>query len=179
MEDSLSDLKDKLTKTLKLLEKSDDDASNSLKGDLKALNNKLDFYNDLKNNNFMQFPLNMNKDQNEANLKVFKDKKEKKSDDDAISALISLYTENLGLFGTYIQKNKKNLNIQFRLEDKETENLVMQNINTLKAMLKPLNYTIDSVTFKSATDSTNVELEEKDILEINDYNQRIVFDVKG
>ncbi|MFV0518980.1 MAG: hypothetical protein ACK5LY_01785 [Lachnospirales bacterium] len=179
VEENLSDLKDKLTKAMSLLEKKDDEASQGLKNELKALNNKLDFYNDLKNNTFLQFPLNINKEQNEVNLKIFKDKKDKKSDDDPISALLSLYTENLGLFGTYVQKHKKNLNIQFRLEDKETETLVMQNINTLKGILQPLHYNIESITFKNAADSQNVETEEKDILEINDYNQRIVFDVKG
>ncbi len=182
VEEDLNNLKSKLDNALKTLEKSGNESTNGLKDDIKALSNKLDFYNDTKNNTFLQIPLTMNGEQREATINVFNDKKTKKSNDDYITALVSIFTDNLGLFGTYIQKDKRKLNLQFRLENKETEILVQQNINTLKALLKPLNYTIETISFKDISmdeKKNNIEILEKDILELSDDAMPIIFDKKG
>lgn len=178
----MNDLKSNLEKSLKLLEKATDDKSEELKTELKSLNNKLDFYNDTKNNTFLQIPLTMNGEQREASINVFNDKKTKKSNDDYITALVSIFTDNLGLFGTYIQKDKRKLTLQFRLESKETEQAVRKNINTLKGLLQPLNYTIENISFKDISEDdkkNNIEVLEMDILEISDDIKPIIFNKKG
>ncbi|MFV0441223.1 MAG: hypothetical protein ACK5LV_08040 [Lachnospirales bacterium] len=166
VKEEFSKLQESVEKAIKTLSNNNSEDASNIKEGLKVISTKLDMFNDVKNTTFFQFPLTMNDQQREVSLKVFKDKKSKKSDSDPISAIVSLYTENMGLFGTYVQKDKKNLTLQFRLESNEVEQVVRKNINKLTTILQPLGYKVNNITFKTTDDINNIELIEMDILEV-------------
>lgn len=105
----------------------------------------LDFLNLIKDSIYIPLPLNIGQQNIESEIFVFKDSKLKEnSKKNATSALVALNTVNLGRIETYIQKNNNNLNLQFRLENMETETVLKANINKLYSLLNNFDYSIKS-----------------------------------
>ncbi len=167
-------------KILLELQKQEDDSSAELANKILDTKDKLSFSNHIKNNIFLQLPLNINEHKTNGELTIFKDKR-KKGTKGVSSALISLDTKSLGTFETFIQKHNNNLNLQFRLDNKEVETLVKDNLNDLKNILYTLRYNIDNITFKTLEQSFSILNTEEDLknmqLELTKTNT--TFDAKA
>ncbi len=173
VDDFFEEITDKFDKLLKELSERKDEQGKELFEKLSNAKDKMDFSNHIKNNVFLQLPFNINDHKTNGELTIFKDKR-KKGTSGVSSALIALDTKSLGLFETFIQKSQNNLNLQFRLENKEVEELVKMHMPSLKDTLTALNYKIDNVNFKTEEQSFTILDDEnklKDIgLKVNEGN---------
>lgn len=122
---------------------------------LDNLNKNIDFMNNMKNNIFLQIPLNINNFSTTAELFVFSNKKNKNksSKNNSGSALLSLNLLNLGKLEVYINKINNDISCQFRLENDNTKNIVKNNIQLLNNYLKNKNLTLKDVSFKDLDES--------------------------
>ncbi len=180
VDDFFQETTTKFEKLLQQLQTKDDDASKELFNKLVDTKDKMDFGNHIKNNVFLQLPLNINNHKTNGELTIFKDKR-KKGCKDVSSALISLDTKSLGIFETFVQKQNNNLNLQFRLENKNVEALVKKHLNDLKSTLNSLRYNIENISFKTAEQSFSIITAEKDLkqLELNVSSNNTTFDAKA
>jgi hypothetical protein len=53
----------------------------------------------------------------------------------------------MGLFETYVQKNTNAVTCQFRLKDKQVEQLVRENIHNLELLLREKHYSLSAFSF--------------------------------
>lgn len=104
----------------------------------------LEFLNQMNDITYIPLPISVGKKLLESELFIFKDKRSKSGMKKAVSALIALNTLNIGRVETYIQKNNKKLNLQFRLENINAEAIIKSNINNLNNLLSTFNYTLQS-----------------------------------
>nr|WP_317357602.1 flagellar hook-length control protein FliK [uncultured Tyzzerella sp.] len=127
----------------------------NLINNLDNLNKNIDFMNNMKNNIFLQIPLNINNFSTTAELFVFSNKKNKNksSKNNSGSALLSLNLLNLGKLEVYINKINNDISCQFRLENDNTKNIVKNNIQLLNNYLKNKNLTLKDVSFKDLDES--------------------------
>ncbi len=109
----------------------------------------------LKNNMFLQIPININNFSTTAELIIFSNKKNKNnnSKNNSGSALISLNLLYLGKLEVFINKINNDISCQFRLEKDVTKNLVKENIDLLNDYLKDKNFNLKDVTFKDLDES--------------------------
>jgi hypothetical protein len=83
-----------------------------------------------------------------SSLYIKKDKKNANKNKKGYgSALIALDTMCLGHFETYVIKEGNDIRCQFKLESKEIENLVRENIHKLEAQLGEYKYVLESFSF--------------------------------
>lgn len=122
---------------------------------LDNLNKNIDFMSNLKNNMFLQIPININNFSTTAELIIFSNKKNKNnnSKNNSGSALISLNLLYLGKLEVFINKINNDISCQFRLEKDITKNLVKENIDLLNDYLKDKNFNLKDVTFKDLDES--------------------------
>lgn len=104
----------------------------------------LEFLNLFKDSIYIPLPISFGETTTNGELFIFKDSKRNKKSKSSSSALVALNTAHLGRVETYIQKNHNNINLQFRLENIETEFIIKSNINTLNSLLQEYNYTLQS-----------------------------------
>lgn len=129
--------------------------SDTIINNLDSLNKNIDFMSNLKNNMFLQIPININNFSTTAELIIFSNKKNKNnnSKNNSGSALISLNLLYLGKLEVFINKINNDISCQFRLEKDVTKNLVKENIDLLNDYLKDKNFNLKDVTFKDLDES--------------------------
>lgn len=129
--------------------------SDTIINNLDNLNKNIDFMSNLKNNMFLQIPININNFSTTAELIIFSNKKNKNnnSKNNSGSALISLNLLYLGKLEVFINKINNDISCQFRLEKDVTKNLVKENIDLLNDYLKDKNFNLKDVTFKDLDES--------------------------
>ncbi len=169
LDEFLSKSHDKLEKAIEILKNADpknaDPATQKL---LEQLNNQkegMDFMKFMKNNVYMQIPININNNKTNGELLVFKDKNKKNKGKNGVSAIIGLDTVNLGRFETYVQKLDNKVNLQFRLENDDVIELTKKHLGKLQTLLQNHNLQIDSVTYKTINKSFTVLSTENEINE--------------
>lgn len=168
----------KIDEAIKVLENSKDPASQKLLETLLNHKETVTFMQYAKDNIYVQMPLNINGEDTNGELLVFKDKNSKKSKSGGVSAIVGLDTVNLGRYETYIQKLDNKVNLQFRLESEEIIKLTKENLPKLSNLLSKYNLAIDSVAYKTIDSSfsiitDDIENEEKEIV-----MPSVKFDVK-
>lgn len=165
IDDFFEETTTKFEKLLQELQKRGDDTSKELFDKLVNTKDKMDFSNHIKTNIFLQLPLNINEHKTNGELTIFKDKR-KKGTSEVSSALISLDTLNLGVFETFIQKHRNNVNLQFRLDNENVKKLVQENIEALHTTLSALRYNVESITFKTVEQSFSILNNENDLKDL-------------
>ncbi len=147
-----------------------------------AVNQTVDFFTHVKNNLFMQIPLSLNDGTTNAELYVFKDKKKKsEASGESLSALIALDTASMGHFEAYVQKNRKSINVQFRIEGERIEKLVRENVHLLNTALLEHGYSLDGFGFKKEEEAfTLLDLNKLDLggSSVDGFDLNII-DMKG
>jgi hypothetical protein len=116
---------------------------------LQTLSEHIDFVAQMKNQLFVQLPVYYNGQEALTALHLYKDGKggRKNKPDGTSSALIAIETAFMGHFETYVQKNAQSVNCQFRLRDKNIEDLVRKNIHKLEALLLENHFSLDAFSF--------------------------------
>lgn len=166
IDDFLNKTSEKIDKAIRLLENSKEPEAQKLLQNLTTHKDSVDFMQYAKSNIYLQLPLNINGNETNGELLVFKDKKKKTSNSkNGISAIIGLDTVNLGRFETYIQKKENKINLQFRLENDNIINLTKSNFDKLSTLLDEHNLIIESATYKTITDSFTLITKEEEINE--------------
>ncbi len=141
--------------------------------------NTLNFLDQVKTATLFHIPLLIEQKPVHAELYVFKDKR-KKTKKNASSALIALDTLNMGRFEAYVQKNERDVSIQFRLENDRIEKLVRSNAKKLKDLLADYNYKLSDYTFKSLTEAYSLLNQEKELKELDrTLDVQVNFDFKA
>lgn len=145
----INELTEKVNNTKTLISDINTDNSKQILKDINNINDNINFMSYIKNNLYMQIPIEVNNYLLNTQLFVFKDKKNKKaSNSNSASALLSLDLIYLGHFEAYIQKHKKNISCQFRIENEFVQKIIYSNIEKLYTGLKKHNYNLEQFTFK-------------------------------
>ncbi len=174
IDEFLNKLDNKIDKAIKMLENSPDEGAKKLLETLTSHKENVDFMQHIKNNLYLQLPLNINNQKMNGELLVFKDKKRKSgSSKNGVSAIIGLDTVNLGRFETYVQKIDNKINLQFRLENDDIINITKENFSKLEKLFTEHNLAVDSVTYKTINQSFTVVSTENDILSENSENNSL------
>lgn len=128
-----------------------------LKGILKNISDTVNFMNHINSyKEYCQIPFNINDELNQCDLYIFKNKKGSKNSDTNISALISLDYPFLKHVEAFIEKNNKNINFQFRLDNDDIIKLFKKNYNKLNILLKQKGYFITNVSFIKFDEPFNI-----------------------
>lgn len=160
------DINQKIENLIKELQKHDTPESKTILENLTNAKDRLLFANNLKDNFYVQIPINLNKNET-VELMVYKDKNNKSSKKNGTSAIIGLDTANLGRFETFLEKEDSNLNFQFKLENKDIINLVKANINKLESLLNEKNLSIRSISYSEIDNKFNITTE-------NSFNENTI-----
>ncbi len=88
-----------------------------------------------QNYQFVHLPLMLNQQQVNSQLYVMNRKKQQKSADEKITALLSLDYRNLGHLDVYVTKQMKNIELTFYVEDESTEVFLQENMVQLQQQL--------------------------------------------
>ncbi|MCL1878540.1 MAG: flagellar hook-length control protein FliK, partial [Defluviitaleaceae bacterium] len=116
--------------------------------EVRTLESQMDFASQIRNQIFVQVPLYHDGRETPLSLHIYKDaKKSGGGGGKTSSALIALDTASLGHFETYVQKNSRAVQCQFRLENDEIAKLVRENIHTLDALLSERGYNLEHFSF--------------------------------
>ena len=104
---------------------------------------------------YIPLPINILKEAREAELYIFKNNKPA-TEKGAVSALISLNMTNMGRVETYIYKEKEeqNLKLEFKLENREVQNIIKENILSLNTLLA--SYNVTSITYSKLEEPFNI-----------------------
>lgn len=144
-----------MTETEKLLAlNGEENTSSKSFGDLRL---QLEFMDHIGNyKEYMQIPINVNGQLNNAELFVFKEPRKKKNLNERASVLIAIDYANLGRVEAFIDKVDRNLSFQFRLSYPESMRLINAHFNELGLSLTNLGYRISGISFKNIDESFTV-----------------------
>lgn len=156
----IKDTNGKIEEMIKETLKYDSPESKAILENLTNTKDRLLFANNLKENFYVQIPINIDKNQT-VELLVYKDKKKSKNKNGSSSAIIGLDTENLGRFETFIEKEQNNINLQFKLENKDIIKLVKENIHQLDSLLKEKGLSINSLQYSEIKENFNITTEDE------------------
>lgn len=110
----------------------------------------IEFLNEMKNSTFVQIPMLLGDKTVDAELYVFKDKRQKKGGSGgSASALLSLDLSNLGHLEAYIKKEDKSVSCQFRVADELAAALIKANVTELEEKLRLHGYILAGTYFKA------------------------------
>ncbi|MCR4741176.1 MAG: flagellar hook-length control protein FliK [Lachnospiraceae bacterium] len=138
--------------------------SNSGRNDAALLNNaqnirdNVNFMNDLNQMvQYVQLPLKMAQENAHGELYVYTKKKNLMNKDGNVSALLHLDMENLGPMDVYVAMQNNRVNTHFYMQDDDTLDFVMQNIERLDERLKAKGYDMHtSVTTKDIREDRGI-----------------------
>ncbi|MDR2902974.1 MAG: hypothetical protein LBU77_00460 [Clostridiales bacterium] len=121
----------------------------------------LDFLDSMKNSVYMQLPMQIGNKPANVDLYVFNNKKNKRHGaQNTQSALIALDLLSLGHLETYIQKNGRTVQLQFRVADERIEKLIKTSTNLLNDQLARLNLTLAQCAYKKTEEPFQITDEE-------------------
>ena len=150
----LANIKENVNLSKSILKQDEINKFSKLQQTLEEINKNIDFMSSLKDTTFLQIPLNINNNQTNAELYIFKDKNSKKiNNKNSGSALLSLNLANLGLVETYINKLENCISCEFRINDNNVKKLIKENIEILKFYLKEKNLILKNISFKEINES--------------------------
>ncbi|MCR4924087.1 MAG: flagellar hook-length control protein FliK [Lachnospiraceae bacterium] len=105
------------------------------------IKNNVSFMNDLNQMmQYVQLPLKMARENAHGDLYVYTKKKNLMSKDGRVSALLHLDMENLGPMDVYVAMENTRVNTHFYMQDDETLDFILANIDILDKRLKDKGY---------------------------------------
>jgi len=162
LEEALNNLKFKTEEALKIANNSSDEIPAALYRALENINSNLSFIEQLKTCVYIPIPLSLPTGHTEGELYIFKDGRNKGSKGGAKTALIGLNTVSIGRVEAYIQKEDNRLNLQFRLEDPKTSNLIKEHSNELIELLERANLKLTALSTTGLDAPFNILQKEPD-----------------
>lgn len=152
-EDKVNEYFNKLTQKLNMIS---DFANKFLEGPTQLTKNvatikeNITFMNEMNATmQFVQIPININGKEQQAELYVYKNKKNINNDKEEKTAFIRLDMENLGKVDIFVKLFGTNVNMKFFVTNDEAKNILEDNIAGLLKNLDTLGYTSKSEFIKS------------------------------
>lgn len=143
------------------------------------IKDNLDFMNQLnKYESYIQIPIRIDHHHSQADLYIFRKKKNKKNDAHSISALIALDLANLGYVEAFVQKNGKDVYCQFRLENEKFEGIFQKYTPRLMNALHNKGYHLKSITFHRLKERFNIIKSPENASNIKEEPKRYSFDMR-
>ncbi|MCL2873458.1 MAG: flagellar hook-length control protein FliK [Defluviitaleaceae bacterium] len=172
----LNELSDKLELIRQVLSDSpQSEATQRLFTEVTTMHENLNFFAHMKNNMFLQLPLNISDHLSNSELYIMKNNKSRSKKNGGLhSALIAIDTAFMGRFEAYVQRDENNVNIQFRTETESVEKLVKGSIQKLITALEQHGYRLDGCMYKRLAEPFTLE----DTVKDNEFlgNMTIGFD---
>lgn len=154
--DKIYDKLNKLTEMIKNMPENVKSENLSLAGD--KLSKNMNFMNELNNiEAYVQVPVKFLEGQKNGDLYVYNRRKNKKINDDALTAFLHLQLDYLGATDINISLKKNSVTTKFTLDDEISRNLIEDNLGELAEKLEKMGYNV----------TISTELSEKKSQEFN------------
>lgn len=131
-------------------------AKNPVADTVERLAENIRFQNEIKNSVFVQIPMMVNNKETNAEIYVFKDKKSKKTNASAKSALISLDLLALGHFEAYVHKRGTAVSCQFRVQNGDVQKLIEEHAAKFAEQMDNHGYKLELLMFKQIGDNFTI-----------------------
>ena len=177
--DKIYDKLNKLTEMIKNMPENVKSENLSLAGD--KLSKNMNFMNELNNiEAYVQVPVKFSEGNKNGDLYVYNRRRNKKINDDTLTAFLHLQLDYLGATDINISLNKNSVTAKFTLEDETSRNLVEDNLGELAERLEKIGYNVTISTELSEKKSQEFNA----ILPITSNNEntvsikRYIFDIR-
>lgn len=177
--DKIYDKLNKLTEMIKNMPENVKSENLSLAGD--KLSKNMNFMNELNNiEAYVQVPVKFSEGNKNGDLYVYNRRRNKKINDDTLTAFLHLQLDYLGVTDINISLNKNSVTAKFTLEDETSRNLVEDNLGELAERLEKIGYNVTISTELSEKKSQEFNA----ILPITSNNEnavsikRYIFDIR-
>jgi hypothetical protein len=170
---------DKLTEMIKSMPDNVKNENLSLAGD--KLSKNMNFMNELNNiEAYVQVPVKFSEGNKNGDLYVYNRRRNKKINDDTLTAFLHLQLDYLGATDINISLKKNSVTAKFTLDDETSRNLVEDNLGELEERLEKIGYNVTISTELSEKKSQKFNA----ILPITSNNEnavsikRYIFDIR-
>jgi hypothetical protein len=154
--DKIYDKLNKLTEIIKNMPENVKSENLSLAGD--KLSKNMNFMNELNNiEAYVQVPVKFSEGNKNGDLYVYNRRRNKKINDDTLTAFLHLQLDYLGTTDINISLKKNSVTAKFTLDDETSRNLVEDNLGELAERLEKIGYNV----------TISTELSEKKLQEFN------------
>lgn len=177
--DKIYDKLNKLTEMIKNMPENVKSENLSLAGD--KLSKNMNFMNELNNiEAYVQVPVKFSEGNKNGDLYVYNRRRNKKINDDTLTAFLHLQLDYLGATDINISLKKNSVTAKFTLEDETSRNLVEDNLGELAERLEKIGYNVTISTELSEKKSQEFNA----ILPITSNNEnavsikRYIFDIR-
>lgn len=176
IKDIYKDLYKKLELIKNAVTQSADLQKDDILNKIENLQSNLKFINDINNHSiFLQIPLNIQGRNTTGDIYVLKKRyKNKKIDPQNASVLISLNTPNLGQIDSLITVNKKNISLNFRVEEQSIISIIKENYIQIYNSLLDKGYKLVDVKYRLIEEEINVINAEHIMLKELDLNKQSI-----
>lgn len=177
--DKIYDKLNKLTEMIKNMPENVKSENLSLAGD--KLSKNMNFMNELNNiEAYVQVPVKFSEGNKNGDLYVYNRRRNKKINDDTLTAFLHLQLDYLGATDINISLKKNSVTAKFTLDDETSRNLVEDNLGELAERLEKIGYNVTISTELSEKESQEFNA----ILPITSNNEnavsikRYIFDIR-
>lgn len=177
--DKIYDKLNKLTEMIKNMPENVKSENLSLAGD--KLSKNMNFMNELNNiEAYVQVPVKFSEGNKNGDLYVYNRRRNKKINDDTLTAFLHLKLDYLGATDINISLKKNSVTAKFTLDDETSRNLVEDNLGELAERLEKIGYNVTISTELSEKKSQEFNA----ILPITSNNEntvsikRYIFDIR-
>lgn len=177
--DKIYDKLNKLTEMIKNMPENVKSENLSLSGD--KLSKNMNFMNELNNiEAYVQVPVKFSEGNKNGDLYVYNRRRNKKINDDTLTAFLHLQLDYLGATDINISLKKNSVTAKFTLDDEISRNLVEDNLGELAERLEKIGYNVTISTELSEKKSQEFNA----ILPITSNNEnavsikRYIFDIR-
>lgn len=177
--DKIYDKLNKLTEMIKNMPENVKSENLSLAGD--KLSKNMNFMNELNNiEAYVQVPVKFSEGNKNGDLYVYNRRRNKKINDDTLTAFLHLQLDYLGATDINISLKKNSVTAKFTLDDETSRNLVEDNLGGLAERLEKIGYNVTISTELSEKKSQEFNA----ILPITSNNEnavsikRYIFDIR-
>lgn len=177
--DKIYDKLNKLTEMIKNMPENVKSENLSLAGD--KLSKNMNFMNELNNiEAYVQVPVKFSEGNKNGDLYVYNRRRNKKINDDTLTAFLHLQLDYLGATDINISLKKNSVTAKFTLDDETSRNLVEDNLGELEERLEKIGYNVTISTELSEKKSQKFNA----ILPITSNNEnavsikRYIFDIR-
>lgn len=177
--DKIYDKLNKLTEMIKNMPENVKSENLSLVGD--KLSKNMNFMNELNNiEAYVQVPVKFSEGNKNGDLYVYNRRRNKKINDDTLTAFLHLQLDYLGATDINISLKKNSVTAKFTLDDETSRNLVEDNLGELAERLEKIGYNVTISTELSEKKSQEFNA----ILPITSNNEnavsikRYIFDIR-
>lgn len=167
--DKIYDKLNNLTEMIKNMSENVKSENLSLAGE--KLSKNMNFMNELNNiEAYVQVPVKFLEGQKNGDLYVYNRRKNKKINDDALTAFLHLQLDYLGATDINISMKKNSVTTKFTLDDEISRNLIEDNLGELAEKLEKMGYNVTISTELSEKKSQEFNA----ILPITSNNENVV-----